>query len=213
MTRTLATALAAAVLIASGLLHGLQTSRWRISQELRLAAERLKTAVPETLGQWSGQDQPMDPREASVAQFTGFIKRNYTEAKTGRTVSLLLAVGPPGPISVHTPEFCFVGAGFEEVGEKKRVSARGGNVFWMSDFKPQTGSAESLRVFYAWSTDGAWVASGASRLDFAASPYLYKLYLVRNIGTPGEPTAGDAALDFAEELLPVLTRNLRPKAD
>lgn len=213
MTRTLATALAAAVLIASGLLHGLQTSRWRVSHELREAAARLKTAAPETLGAWSGRDEAMDPRQVQVAQFSSYINRAYVEAKTNRTVSLLLACGPRGPISVHTPEFCFVGAGYEEEARPRRVAARGGNVFWMSDFKPKTGSGEALRVYYAWSTDGAWSAPEFSRYSFAGSPYLYKLYLVRRLGGPGEPTEGDPALDFAEELLPVLARALRPRAD
>src|SRR5581483_7601175 len=107
MTRTLAVAAAAAVLIGSGLMQGLRTNRWWPSQDLQKAADRLK-AVPTKVGDWAGRDLPIDPRVVQVAEFAGFVNRVYVHAKTGRSVSVLLACGRPGPISVHLPEYCFV---------------------------------------------------------------------------------------------------------
>src|SRR4051794_28724749 len=110
MTRTLAVAAAAAVLIGSGLMHGLRSNPWWPSRDLQRAAARLRD-VPMELGDWTGRDLELDPREVQVAEFAGYVNRVYVNGKTGRSVGLLVACGRPGPISVHLPEYCFVGAG------------------------------------------------------------------------------------------------------
>ena len=48
-----------------------------------------------------------------IGQIDGYLSRTYTNQGTGATVSLLIVGGKPGPISVHTPDICFSGAGYE----------------------------------------------------------------------------------------------------
>src|SRR4051812_10903743 len=117
--RTLVLAIAAAVVAADGYVHGLWTQRWQSSPELAQAVDRLDL-LPSTVGDWRGTDhRKLQDREVQQAGFAGHVHQSYRRPD-GAVVSVLLACGRAGPLSVHTPEVCYGGAGFQAAGDPVR---------------------------------------------------------------------------------------------
>ena len=68
--------------------------------------------------------------------------------------------------------------------------------------------ADSLRVYYAWSTGHEWTAPDSPRFAFTGWPYLYKLQLSCN-QAPGTYVArDDACRRFLKDFLPALKPHL-----
>ncbi len=211
MSRALPIVTAFAGVLVAGVVPGLWAGRWTGSASVEEAAARL-AAVPAAVGDWAGRDQEVNPRERQVAQVAGFLSRRYVHARTGGAVSVALLCGRPGPVSVHTPEVCYLGAGFEEVGAPAVVDVPGspGDRLKVRRFQKVGGAPVYLRVFYGWSATGPWQAPDNPRLTFARHPALYKLYVVRELAKPDEPLDGDPALDFLRGLMPELRGALFP---
>ena len=92
---------------------------------------------------------------------------------------LAVIVGPPGPISVHTPEICYSGAEYTQIGERQAVFLGDGGAkqsAWLTQF-PRTTSRGMACVYYAWSDGGNWKAADQPRVSFAGRPLLYKFQL------------------------------------
>src|SRR5271155_874830 len=101
MGRILVIASAFAVLVASGVVHGLWTDRWSDQADLAGAAKRLEK-LPMTLGAWHGSNVEMEPDPRSG--LAGMIARRYVHATSGKVVTLFLACGRSGPVCTHTPD-------------------------------------------------------------------------------------------------------------
>ncbi|MCI0455471.1 MAG: EpsI family protein [Gemmataceae bacterium] len=212
MTRRLPILVGFALLAFSGLVHGLWTGRWEDSQALENAAARVEQ-VPLTLGGWKGRAQPVDHESFAQAGARGYWMRTYTEERTGEAVTMLLMCGRPGKMSVHTPDLCYRGAGYEVTGDPVRQTVptpAGRAEFWTARMrKPGVGMATTLRIYWAWSTDGSWRAPDLPRWTFAGSPFLYKLYIVRDSTADGErPGTADPSLRLLDRLLPALRKTL-----
>jgi hypothetical protein len=68
-------------------------------------------------------------------------------------------------------------------------------------------------LYWAWNADGSWEASSSPRWQFRGAPFLYKLYVSRDINRqPGVAPGADATAQFMREFLPVLDRTLFPKS-
>ena len=186
---------ALALLVAAGLVHGRLTDRWGTSTELVDAAARLGR-VPRSIGDWRGQDVPMDRRQIDRAGIQGYVSRGYRNARDGREVSVLLVCGRPGPIAVHTPDVCYRGAGYEPEAEPvaEVLGTAGGRParFLKARFSKATAAGpRALDIAWAWNARGSWEAPSNPRVSFAAQPYLYKIYLISSHdGPPGPSTNG-----------------------
>jgi hypothetical protein len=201
------TLVVAAALAAAGVAHGYLTDRWELNaaQVTKLQAlAAVKPAVPE----WAGEDVPVD--ESQTPGFRTFCRR-YVQAGTGRTVMTTVAVGRPGKVSTHTPEFCFPGSGFEQTTDiDRREIAPAGRppaACYSAVFarKKATGT-EAVRVRWAWTTDGQWSAPDYPRLAFAREPVLLKLYLVH--AAEGKEEDGRAYEEFAARFIDDLNARL-----
>ncbi len=209
-TRLIAhTLVVAAVLAAAGVAHGYLTDRWELN-EGQVAKLQALAAVRPALGDWAGEDVPVD--ETQTPGFKTFCRR-YTQAGSGRTVVTTVAVGRPGKVSTHTPEFCFPGSGFELAGDIERreltVGESGLAQFYTAVFarKKATGT-EALRVRWTWSTDGHWSAPDYPRLAFAREPVLLKLYVVHAVPAEGQEEDGKVYEEFAARFLKELNGRL-----
>src|SRR5690348_2531079 len=111
MGRTIAQLVALAVVVASGVAHGLWTGRWGQPHQLEPAVARLGR-VPAAVGDWEGRELPLNRQTLAVAEVAGHVSRRYQNSRTGESVLMLLVCGRPGPISVHTPDVCYEGAGY-----------------------------------------------------------------------------------------------------
>lgn len=202
-TRLIAhTFVVAAVLTAVGVAHGFLTDRWELNED-QVAKLQALAAVQPALGDWAGEDVPVD--ESQTPGFKTFCRR-YSQAGTGRTVVTTVAVGRPGKVSTHTPDFCFPGSGFELTGdiERKELAGNGGELaqLYTAVFaRKKAVGTEALRVSWTWTTDGHWVAPEYPRLAFARAPVLLKLYLVHAVPAEGQEEDSPVYEEFAGRFL------------
>jgi len=206
--------LAFTIVIASGIAHGLCSDRWAPSPRMQQAIERLP-AVPQAIGDWDGQDLENDVAEKHRGDIQGALQRRYVQRGTGQEVLLSIVCGRSGPISVHTPDVCYQGAGYRMTGEptKQLVAAAGANepvTLWKATFIKDTFPVrEELRVYWAWNAGNGWQAVKEPRLTFARFPILHKLYAIYRVpphpsppGGRGDGGEGDPCPDFLRQLLP-----------
>jgi Protein of unknown function (DUF3485) len=218
--RVLPVILAGIVILGAGVVHGILTLRWEAPQEMLAAAEKVP-AIPLKVGEWAGEDLPIDKEQLKQTEAHGAVSRRYVNNKTGTAVVVLLLCGRAGPLSVHQPTVCFQGTGHVAKGNPRRFSLIGDaesswGALWTADFE-KAGSTvpEEQRVFWGWSDDAsAWQAPDHPRVTFVGRSYLYKLYVVREL-----PTAADNAPDLIDDdpcsaflrvFLPEAKRALRP---
>jgi Protein of unknown function (DUF3485) len=173
------------------------------------AAQRIQE-VPLILGSWRGQPLEPNAEHIAAAGFAGVLARRY-EDENGCVVSMLLVCGPPGPVSVHTPDVCYPGAGFDMIGtqSKLNVPSAGEHVqFWQSQFRKARWGDRRLRVYWSWHSNRGWQAAENPRITFMNLPVLYKLYVMCEIA-PGEETKmAEACTRFMKCLLPELEQRL-----
>jgi hypothetical protein len=218
MIRLLSYAAAAALLVLTGLVHGLWTQRWHNSAEPAILAARLDR-VPWTIADWEGQEVPLDERQFARGQVAGWLSRRYVQRQTGAEVSVLILCGSVGPIAVHTPDICYTEAGYQLSAPpaRRRLEAAGDTRsmdFLTGDFsKERAGTGQQMRIWWSWSADGSWTAPPNPRWTFAGRPALYKLYLI--YGSPAPPTkplGQDPAAGFLGVFLPELNNCLFPRS-
>lgn len=213
MSRPVAIVVAAVLVLAAGLVHGLLTSRWQTSYALEEAAARVPR-VPLEVGDWKGTEQAVDADMFARAGAVAYWSRRYENRKTGAVVTVILMCGRAGKMAVHTPDVCYRGAGYEMTGAMRRHAIPVGDrqaEFWTGDFNKE-GSllAQGLRLFWSWSADGSWQAPDSPRFTFRGQPALYKLYAVRDIASGAEPLETDPTAALLRQLLPVMEEALFP---
>ena len=201
-------AAALGITVLSGLVHGSWTNRWETSQELELAVSRCER-LPMLLGDWRGRESPADTCAIKAAGLDGCLSRQYENRKSGATVSLLLVCGRPGPVSVHTPDICYPGAGYEMVQERP-VRFSGGSTAQRAEFlgadfvNDQSFPPDRLRVHWSWTATGNWGVPANPRIAFASHRYLYKMYLVTHVVGESPSFDDERVNEFLGVLIPAL---------
>lgn len=210
MFRTIVVSLACAMLVATGVVHGVWTDRWSAQTDLHEAAEGL-ARLPTTIGGWQGRDIEMerDPK----AGLAGVIARRYVHTKDNKIVTILLGCGRSGPVCTHTPDVCYEGNGYKvEKPIRFRMPVPAGQSapeFWTSRFVRERASGRThLRIFWAWHGADTWKIADNPRLSFAGEPMLYKLYVVREMAQADEPLESEACVEFMQELLPAFRQSV-----
>jgi hypothetical protein len=187
------------LIVASGIAHGVYTHRWAPPAGFDAIQESI-AAIPTTVEGWATRDNPFEPEDLSRAGIRAHVSRVYTHPRTGKSVTLLLVAGLPGPIAVHTPDVCFRGLGYVPVASPEPVTLLGaepGPRFWRMECQnPDGPTPRRLMVYWAWNGGNGWEAPdpSAARAKYALRPVLYKLYFVTDV------TAGkkfDSVPEFA----------------
>jgi hypothetical protein len=215
MSRTPSLLTALIFVVAAAYVDGRWTQRWEKSPQLEAAIQRLDK-VPNSAGEWQARPAPeIDPEELALAAAQGSWVKRYTSPNND-TVLVVLLVGRAGNLSVHRPENCYPGAGYDQAGTSLRFAVtrpRGEKLAdcWTAKFvKNDLAAPSQLRIFWAWYAEGTWQASSYPRWDFAHLPYLYKLYVIRETATSGEPLEEEPAVKFLQAFLPELAKALNP---
>jgi hypothetical protein len=198
-----------AVLIVGGAVHGLWTDRWTVSGAVEDAVGRLEQ-VPPRAGDWEVRSQEQLPsRDVALAGAAGYLYRTYENRRSGERVALLIMAGHPGPLSVHTPDICYGGLGYQPNDDIERWAAPAGAggrrpEFFTAKFLKQGGTAPPLRVLWTWGAAGTWQAPDNPRLSLASQPAVFKLYLVRALASEKERLEDDPCADFIGVMFPKL---------
>jgi hypothetical protein len=165
------------------------------------------------LGDWDGEALALDPHHQAIGEIRGYLLRRYVHRSRKTVLSVLLVCGKPGPISVHTPDVCYPGAGFAQVAPPERrtveSSASPPAEFWTATFRQRDAVRPTrLCIFWSWNDKAGWQAVDYPRLTFARAPALYKLYVIQE--TTGADPAEDTQPinDFLPVLLPALDKAL-----
>jgi hypothetical protein len=206
MMRLVLTGSAVAALLFSGVVHGLWTDRWAPAEDLEAELARLR-AVPLAVGAWQGQD--LKEQKKPDGEGVVSLSRRYVHRGTGQAVTVLLACGRPGPVSIHTPDVCYAASGYE-VEPPQRYAAPGGSAEFFASRLSKKKAAEQtwLRILWSWNAGGAWQVADNPRLAFAKGGRLYKLYLIREMARPSEALDSDPCVTFLPALLPALQKEL-----
>ncbi|MBN9518384.1 exosortase-associated EpsI family protein [bacterium] len=195
-----------------GVVHGVYTDRWGPSGQLQEAVA-VMDRLPPTIGDWSGEDQPIDPEELGRAGIRRCVYRRYTNPRTREALSALVVCGRGGPISVHTPDVCFAGNGFrQEAGAEVREARIGSatHTFNVARFKKPGGVSQGrLEIWWAWSKDGqTWVAPNNPRTSLARASSLYKFYAIREFLPGSRAEAADTITAFLTQAIPAFGQAL-----
>ena len=200
-----------------GLVYGLETDRWRPSRELEAAVARL-AAVPAEVGDWKGTDVPYEAEDFARAGIQGAIFRRYQNARTGAAVTVLLVCGRGGPISVHTPDVCYAGAGYRAEGAQERKTLEVGPNGQAAEFatlqfrKPDAVVPTKLEIYWAWSRGGPFESPAEARFRYGRAKALYKIYVVREFAPNSRTAKDNPCEDFISRALPEIQAALsRPE--
>jgi hypothetical protein len=211
MLRILPLIIGVAVVAASAYDSGRTSGRWQKSDDVNIVAERLNQ-VPIQVGDWRAEERPVNAHQLEIAGVVGHVSRMYVNRKTGERVQVLLICGRPQPISVHTPDVCYTSAGYVQEKDLEKLSI-GNDVFKVGKFVKGPPNPDSLRIAWAWSTDGDWKAPDSPRHAFGRGiSGLFKLYVLRSVGHDESASGKDSITDFLETMLPELKHCLAPSA-
>ncbi len=205
-----------ALLLTTGLVHGLWTDRWQPSEKVARGAERLK-GLPDEVGSWRGEAFDQDPEEMKMTGAMGHWSRLFTDSRSGEKVMVILLCGRPKQMSVHRPEDCYLAAGYTMPAPARRlmIDVKNGPTaaFWTGIFSRDEAEGPSrTRIFWSWCAPGAaapWIAADSPRIAFARQQVLYKMYVIRTM-TASTPAAADPCVRLLDQLLPILNAALPP---
>jgi hypothetical protein len=179
-------------------LHGAVTQRWSFVQPDPALTDRLH-ALEVRSEDWQPAPDPV-PTDMPLNERSTATSRQYTSLSAKRSAVVTLISGIPGSVSTHTPDVCYPGSGYRTVRAARRETLElpGGRVaaFYVADFEKRTQTKQDrVRVRWAWTTDGTWVAPDNPRWQFArqlaAAPVLFKVYVVTPLPEEGEDRPDD----------------------
>jgi hypothetical protein len=213
MVKQLIPLVIAVSLIAAGTVYqGKLTDRWnpQDSELLQAFTTRLDS-VPSEFKDWSSRETPLTEKEFKATNCTNYVSRIYTHKPSGEEVSVYLVVGTARHVTIHTPDWCYVGAGYEMEGDSKPFTVELGSEvheFTTARFrKENTEGVNRLRIFWSYSDDGKWVGPSWPKTHFAGKPALCKVYLITNIGEE-EDVVDSPSIEFAKTFLPILNEDM-----
>src|SRR5260370_39937401 len=103
MKRTFLTISAVIAVLLTGIVHGIWTGRWEITDEPGASVARLPNVKME-LGDWQGET--LDAESRQLGDASGCLLRRYTNKLSGANVKVCLLCGRPGPAVRHPADSC-----------------------------------------------------------------------------------------------------------
>ncbi len=207
-----------ALILSLSLREGVMRDRWaEPGIQAAELGERFKQ-VPRRIGDWEGEDLPVDEVTRQTAGAVSYVSRRYTNTFSGQSVNIWLIVGHSRDICRHTPQVCYPSQGFRSVGGilKQHLETPGQQpaVFFTSKFLKEdpTGRHEE-RVFWTFNhpETNLWEAPDSPRFHYGMSRALYKLYFVAPVGRDENTADSNVAFEFAGLMLPALNAALFPE--
>ena len=214
-TQILFVAVAAVAAVGGAVYQGRMCDRWtmEISEELKLFAQRLE-GVPKQIGDWKSSELEVDQEQFKESKCNGVVSRVYTHSATGKSVSVYLVSGKAYHVTIHSPDWCYVAAGYTMKGKPINYAVKSANTTDDPDFltalffKETATETSRLRILWSYTDDGKWTAPKLAKQLFARKPALYKVYLISEVDESPVPLAEDLSVAFAKEFIPTVTKVL-----
>jgi hypothetical protein len=212
-----ALAVAVGATISCELCLSLRASHHLQEQVLADAEQRLEQ-IPSAIGDWQLQSQQALSREViDMLQCRGHVLRSYLNQRTGRSIQLVVLIGPAGPLIVHRPEVCMDGQGDRIISGPERVEISqqgvGPHGLFRSTFSTKQSTGRRIVVYYGWSRGDRFEAPESPRLALGREPALCKIQVATNAESLSRTNQDqDAAQQFLKDFLPALNM-LREKPD
>jgi hypothetical protein len=175
--------------------------------------------VPKKIGDWRGEDLPVEEQVKKTAGARGYVSRDYKNAITGENVTVWLIVGHSKDVVRHTPDVCYPSSGFRTRAPENSLQpfvfdGKSLGDFYTNTFVKEDAMGRQLvRVFWSWykpQPDGkvVWKAPKIVRWEFGNARSLYKLYFTSQMRDFRETTDESPCMKFAQEFLPVVDKAL-----
>ncbi|MCH2114642.1 MAG: EpsI family protein [Pirellulales bacterium] len=219
MSRAIFPLAAAFLLIISlSLVEGVMRDRWaEPGAEAAELGERFKN-VPMQIGDWQGENLPVDEVTRSTAGAVRYVSRRYVHNDTQNTVRIWLIVGHSRDVLRHTPNICYPNQGFRAVGSPLKhpieITGQKSAEFYTAKYSKEDPSGRHAeRVFWAWNhpDNNRWEAPDSRRTHYGLVKALYKLYFVSNVGRDEDTVESNVSIEFMELMLPALSEALFPE--
>ncbi len=203
------------VLAVGTLIEGKYSDRWGKAQSEKLDTftERLQ-AVPKKIGDWEGTDEPINEEEFKASNCSGCVSRTYRN-RDGQRVNVYLVSGSGRHVTIHTPDWCYVGAGYNMVDDPRQYTIKDvpgvqtQPEFLTTVFQKDTAlESHQIRIFWSFSEDGDWRGPRMPTASYGARPALYKVYLITDLEQADAQIERNPTLDFVRQFMPVVNRVL-----
>jgi hypothetical protein len=175
--------------------------------------------VPKEIGDWEGEDLPVDEQVKSTAGAVNYVSRRYQNKETGEEVRLWLIVGHSRDICRHTPNVCYPASGFRQDGRQihhrwTQDDGKPVDFFTAKFIKDDVRGRHAERVFWAWNhpETNKWEAPADPRQHYGLSRALYKMYFTSNVQANEGAAEDNVAAEFAKLMLPEVDKALFPEA-
>ncbi len=201
----------AVLLLAGGtLVNGKYAERWspRDTEQLRRFTAAIPL-LPKKIGPWSGTDELISDKEFAATNCTAYVSRRFVNRQSGDVVSVYVVSGSARHITIHTPDWCYQGAGYKMQDKPVAYTLQD------SDLKPEFLTAEfrkpnpadpnqerKLRIFWTYSYDGDWQGPKRAKITYSARSALYKIYLITDVTQRESGVDDNPAMEFAKIAFP-----------
>ncbi len=208
-------AIAVIAAVGGAVYQGRLCDRWTLetSEQLDSFTKRLD-GVPKEIGDWQATDVEVNQKEFEASHCQGVVSRAYQNAVTGQVVNVYLVSGKAYHVTSHSPDWCYVAAGFEMQDPPANYSVKCRDLPVDPDFlttlfyKETPTETNRLRILWSYTDDGAWTAPKLAKQLFARKPALYKVYLITSIQDRPPLLAEDPGVLFAKEFIPAVNEVL-----
>ncbi len=200
----------AGLTIVSGTMHGRLSDRWGLPAVIMVVARKLEE-IPHEFGNWRLESShEIDEVALRILKCAGYVHRQYVNQETGQSVRVSVICGPPGPTSVHTPDICYDSQGHTLTEGPEKVTIQdvdGSNQeFWTLMLEANNVDRSSIRVYYAWSAGGVWMAPKNPRISLSNHEYLFKLQLAAPLVGGWDLGTSEPCLAFLRDFVPAAKR-------
>lgn len=188
-------AVAAALVAATTMLQGQWSERWvkrDVAASLTRDAVILERVFPTRFGDWEMEiELESDPKEMQAAGAVGHVSRVFRNVRSGARVSAFVVCATPYDASIHTPDRCYPGAGFEVAESEHRqtvplADGRAGET-WTGTFQKKE---QTIRVFWTYGGHGQWLAPQIADRSRRHGRRLQALRSRRRVAEDGRPGDG-----------------------
>ncbi len=167
------------------------------------------TRVPLRIGDWQGQELPIDPRVNEELGDVAIIQREYRLDEVQSPVQMIVICGR-GRRSLHPPAACYVGAGHEVLEEAERAVATGTEELHFERLIVGAGAQPRLMALYTF-TDGETTTPDYAQHQRNALSANRAIWTQLHFGTPwqGSPEATERwLLEFIAAAWPAIRDEL-----